>query len=81
MLDESGNVVGVVVAKLDALGVAGVTGDIPQNVNFAVKWSQVTAFLDGAKIPYQTKLSEAILKTPDIAAAARKFSVAIECVK
>jgi S1-C subfamily serine protease len=81
LLDEYGNVVGVVVAKLDAVEVAKVTGDIPQNVNFAVKWSQVTAFLDRAKVPYQTKLSKTILKIADIAAAARDFSVPIECVK
>lgn len=81
LLDEYGNVIGVVVAKLDALEVAAVTGDIPQNVNFAVKWSQVTAFLDRAKVPYQTEPSNTILKTADIAAAARKFTVPIECVQ
>ena len=37
LLDEYGNVAGVVVAKLRALAVAKATGDIPQNVNFAVK--------------------------------------------
>jgi hypothetical protein len=35
-LDQSGNVVGVVVGKLDALKLAQVLGDIPQNVNFAI---------------------------------------------
>lgn len=41
LLDVSGNVIGVVVGKLDALKVAGATGDIPQNVNFAVNPSLV----------------------------------------
>jgi len=36
LLDEDGNLIGVVVSKL-GLGAARVTGDIPQNVNFAVK--------------------------------------------
>src|SRR5439155_21695916 len=36
LLDQSGNVVGVVVGKLDALRVAQAIGDIPQNVNFAI---------------------------------------------
>jgi S1-C subfamily serine protease len=37
LLDASGHLVGVVTAKLDAMRVARVTGDIPQNVNFALK--------------------------------------------
>jgi serine protease Do len=35
LFDRNGNVVGIVVAKLNALGIASATGDIPQNVNFA----------------------------------------------
>lgn len=37
LLDMTGAVVGVVVAQLDALGVARAIGTIPQNVNFAIK--------------------------------------------
>ena len=37
LADEAGNVVGIVVAKLNAVAVFNYTGDIPQNVNFAVK--------------------------------------------
>src|ERR1039458_2293039 len=39
LLDDSGNVIGVISSKLDALKIAGITGDIPQNVNFAIKSS------------------------------------------
>jgi hypothetical protein len=45
-LDHHGNVVGVVVAKLNALKIASATGDIPQNVNFAIKACVAQAFLD-----------------------------------
>jgi S1-C subfamily serine protease len=37
LLDQFGNVIGVVVAKLDAAKAASIIGDIPQNVNFAIK--------------------------------------------
>ena len=37
LFDEAGNVVGVVLSKLDAIKVAKFTGDLPQNVNYAVK--------------------------------------------
>jgi TPR repeat protein len=37
LFDEAGNVVGVVLAKLDAIKVAKATGDLPQNVSYAIK--------------------------------------------
>lgn len=45
LLDGGGNVVGVVVSKLNAQRVARSTGDIPQNVNFAVKGTEAVDFL------------------------------------
>lgn len=46
LLDSQGNVVGVVVSKLNAARIAEMTGgDIPQNVNFAVKGTEALAFL------------------------------------
>ncbi len=45
LLDRQGNVVGVIVSKLNAARVAQRTGDIPQNVNFAVKGTEAVEFL------------------------------------
>ncbi|MBP0493658.1 S1C family serine protease [Pararoseomonas indoligenes] len=45
LLDLAGNVVGIITSKLNAQRVAQRTGDIPQNVNFAVKAEQALAFL------------------------------------
>ncbi len=45
LLDMAGRVVGVIVSKLNAQRVAQQTGDIPQNVNFAVKGSEALEFL------------------------------------
>lgn len=46
LLDSRGLVIGIVVAKLDALRVARMTGgDIPQNVNFAIKGAEAIAFM------------------------------------
>ena len=46
LLDSNGNVVGIVVAKLNAARIAEITdGDIPQNVNFAVKAGPALDFL------------------------------------
>lgn len=46
VFDRSGNVVGIVVAKLDALKIAQVTQDIPENVGFAIKASVARDFLE-----------------------------------
>jgi S1-C subfamily serine protease len=81
LFDSSGHVIGVVVGKLDALQVARETGDIPQNVNFAVHWSELRAFLDEQGIQYRKAPSQHNLSTPEIAATAAKIAVAIECSK
>ncbi|CAH2600462.1 Trypsin-like peptidase domain-containing protein [Rhodovastum atsumiense] len=48
LLDAQGHVVGVVVSKLNAARIAKMTGgDIPQNVNFAIKGTEAQAFLQG----------------------------------
>ena len=51
-LDEAGRLMGVVVAKLNALAVARITGDIPQNVNFALKVATLASFLEAHGIGY-----------------------------
>jgi S1-C subfamily serine protease len=81
LFDSSGHVIGVVVAKLDALRVARATGDIPQNVNFAVHWSEVQAFLDEQGIQYRKEPSQRGSSTRDIAATATQIAVAIDCTE
>lgn len=81
LLDESANVVGVVVGKLDARTVAGLIGDIPQNVNFAVNSSIVRLFLDSEDVDYQLAPSENKLPAADVAEEARRFTVLVECWK
>lgn len=45
-LAPDGSVIGVVLAKLNALSVAEKTKDLPQNVNYALKSSVLLAFLE-----------------------------------
>jgi len=45
LLDENGNLVGVVVSKLGLKAVT-ITGDLPQNVNYAVKGTYALALLE-----------------------------------
>jgi S1-C subfamily serine protease len=46
LVDERGNVVGVVSAKLDASVALAVSGALPENVNYAVKSSFLLSFLE-----------------------------------
>ena len=81
LLGENGSVVGVVVGKLDALKMVEVTGDIPQNVNFAVSLGTLQSFLNAQGVPYVLD-DTARTKTPaDIAADASRHTVLLECLK
>ncbi len=81
VLDLAGNIVGVVVSKLNALKVARATGSLPQNVNFAVSAGTARAFLDAEGIAYATRPSDIARAPEDVAAAARKYTVLVECWK
>jgi len=50
-IDEAGRLMGVVVSKLNAMAIARATGDIPQNVNFAIKVSTLVKLPRGAQCP------------------------------
>jgi S1-C subfamily serine protease len=79
LLDTSGQIVGVVSGKLDALKFARATGNIPENINFAIKTGALRDFLDNSVVPYQTAESKGDLKTPEIAGNARAYTLLITC--
>ena len=53
LLDFTGAVVGVVAAKLDAIKVARATGNLPENINFAIKTGALRDFLDNSAVMYR----------------------------
>lgn len=79
LLSASGDVAGLVAAKLNALRVARATGNIPENINFAIKTGALRDFLDNSVVPYQISDAKAELKTADIARNARAFTHLISC--
>jgi uncharacterized protein len=81
LFDQSGAVIGVVTSKLDALKTAELIGDVPQNVNFAIREAIVRAFLDAKGIEYDIQPPRANLDTETIADRAKKAVVRIECRK
>ncbi len=82
VIDHKGNVVGVVVAKADAIRLAKITGDVPQNVNFAVAVGTVRTFLETNGIGFDSpSWWPASKDAADLADAARRYTVKVECVK
>ena len=81
VFDSSGNVVGIVVARLDTLKLIEQIGQSSQNVNFAISEGAARAFLDSFDVPYETKRSDKTIPTADIAAKAKGYTVLIECWK
>jgi S1-C subfamily serine protease len=79
LLDTNGLIVGVVAAKLNALRIARATGNIPENINFAIKTGAIRDFLDNSVIAYETATPAGELKTPEIANNARAFTLLITC--
>ena len=81
LLDYSGNVVGVIEGKLNAITVFTLTNDLAQNVNFAIKANVVTNFLDANSIGPSGSLGSTALQPSEIAERAKSLAVMIECNK
>jgi len=79
LLDTGGLIVGMVAAKINALKFVRATGNIPENINFAIKTGTIRDFLDNSVVPYQTAESKGELKTTEIAGAARSYTLLISC--
>jgi|HubBroStandDraft_1064217.scaffolds.fasta_scaffold00449_24 S1-C subfamily serine protease len=81
VLDPSGHVVGLVTAKMNASPAGPASGDIPQNVNLAIKSSVIREFLDTNAVKYRAAPSGAELRPADIAEQAKQAVVYVECLR
>ena len=80
LVDMQGHIVGVVVSMLNAQAVSRRTGDIAQNVNFAVQGRSALAFLRRAGI--EPRLAESTgtdLVTADVGEVAHRSTLFIRC--
>lgn len=82
LIDARGDVIGVVVSKLNALRVAQVTGDIPQNVNFAVALAPLKKLLSAHGVPLVAPSADSpTLSRQQIAERARQFTTPVLCAR
>lgn len=82
LLDRQGHVIGVVVSKLNASRIAQRTGDIPQNVNFAVKGTEAIDFLRRNGVtPVMRESPSAERPATEVGEQAHPSTVFIRCEK
>ena len=81
LLDAQANVVGVVVSKLNAMRIAQMTGgDIPQNVNFAIKGSEAVRFLrDNGASPEMAASTGGDRRASEVGEVAHASTLFIQC--
>lgn len=80
-LDDRGQVIGVVQSKLNAARIMERSGDIPQNINFAVRAEIAKAFLKQEGVSYIEGQDRPALAPADLADEAKRFTVLLECIK
>lgn len=79
LIDKYGNIIGVIVSKLNALNIAAATNDIPQNVNFAIKSSIAVNFLESNGLQPDVAAKSRELPAEAIAELAKLFTVRVVC--
>ena len=82
MVDERGNVVGVVSVKLNAAAALAAGGELPENVNYAVKSSFLLSFLESvpevsAKLKEPRSLQTVTPKFEDAVKSAEQAAVLV----
>jgi hypothetical protein len=74
-------VIGVVVSKLDALKLAQATGDLAQNVNFAIRGEFVRDFLQANRVGIHFESGSTALQNTEIASQGAQVTVQVRCLK
>ena len=81
LLDRSGNVLGVIVAKLNAQRVAERTGDLPQNVNIAIQGRVAQEFMRSNGVTPRLAASTTTRAAAEVGEIAHPSTILVECMK
>lgn len=81
LIDQSGRIVGIVDAKLDALRTLASSGSLPENVNFAIKASVAQAFMEANSVAYERAAPTKQLSNAEIGERAQAFTVQVGCAE
>lgn len=78
VFDESGHVIGVVVSQVSAAAISRI-GNVPQNINFAIRGEIAQIFMQAHGIRFHTGESHKVLATEAIAAAGQESTLQVIC--
>jgi len=81
LVDGRGRLVGMITSKLNAISVAEVTGDIPQNVNFAIRAQVLKSFLEINSIKPTVSSETKDKADPELAATAKDIAFLVRCLQ
>jgi uncharacterized protein len=82
VMNQKGEVIGIVAMKLSDSRMAKVTGSVGQNINFAINAQTIRDFLDSNKVNYKTGSISLLPKSiADLGDQARKWTTVVECWK
>lgn len=79
VLDRGGRVIGIVSEKLKAVQILRLIGEVPQNVNFAVKAAEVARFARASDLEISIAKPQQPQSTPDIVEMGTGYTLQIEC--
>jgi S1-C subfamily serine protease len=79
VFDATGAVIGVVVSRLNQIRSAGAMNEIAQNVNFAIKSSVASTFLNAHGVSLSEGRVGRSLSTPEIVERAKAITVQVYC--
>jgi len=79
LINQNGEVVGIVTSKLNAIKVFKWSGDFPQNVNFAVKISYLKALFDSITV-LDYSINELVRESGDLEALAKRIQDSVMIV-
>jgi S1-C subfamily serine protease len=79
LLDNAGNIIGIVTSKLNDIAIVKLTGSLPQNVNFAIKSPTVLSFLSSHKINFYISDDRTTKTRPEIVEEAEEYTVMVQC--
>jgi hypothetical protein len=80
LVDAAGNVVGIVTSKLSPLWAARNIGDLPQNVNFALRTSVIQGFLESRGVDYRSGGLSAAVSVADLTSKASETVLPLQCI-
>ena len=81
VFDATGNIIGVVVSRLNQFRSANAANEFAQNVNFAIKSSVATTFLGAHGVSHSEGQVSRSLSTPEIVERAKTITVQVYCEK